>query len=110
MRRAKVDSYEALHEWSVQNREAFWALRIERLGIRFQQSFRRVLDLSGGVENPRWLVDARFNIVESCFAAPADSPAIIHQTEGGEIETMTVGELKKLTDRAASSLKHRGFK
>ncbi|HZF01546.1 MAG TPA: AMP-binding protein [Methylomirabilota bacterium] len=110
MRRAKVDSYEALHKWSVQNREEFWALTIERLGIRFQKPFSRVMDLSGGVENPRWLVDARFNIVESCFAAPADSPAIIHQTEGGEIEIMTVGELKKLTDRVASSLKQRGFK
>src|SRR5882724_10024639 len=110
MRRAKVDSYEALRKWSVQNREAFWKLVIERLGIRFQKPFSRVMDLSDGVENPRWLVDARFNIVESCFAAPADSPAIIHQTEGGEIETMTVGELKKLTDRVASSLKQRGFK
>jgi acetyl-CoA synthetase len=110
MRRAGVDSYEALHQWSVQNREAFWRLVIERLGIRFQQPFSRVMDLSAGVENPRWLVDARYNIVESCFVAPADSPAIIHQTEGGPLETMTVGELKKLTNRVASSLKQRGFK
>ncbi|HEX3857942.1 MAG TPA: AMP-binding protein [Verrucomicrobiae bacterium] len=110
MRRAKVDSYEALHKWSVQNREEFWKLVIERLEIRFQKPFSRVMDLSDGVENPRWLVDARFNIVESCFAAPADSPAIIHQAEGGALETMTVGELKKLTDRVASSLKRCGFK
>jgi acetyl-CoA synthetase len=110
MRRAGVNSYEALHRWSVQNREEFWALTIERLGIRFQQPFSRVMDLSDGVENPRWLVDARFNIIESCFAAPADSPAIIHQIEGGELKTMSVGELKKLTDRVASNLKQRGFK
>lgn len=110
MRRAGVDSYEALHKWSVQNREEFWKLVIERLQIRFQKPFSRVMDLSDGVENPRWLVDARFNIVESCFAAPADSAAIIHQTEGSELQTMTVGELKKLTDRVASNLKRRGFK
>jgi len=52
------------------NREAFWALTIERLGIRFQQSFRRVLDLSGGVENPRWLVDARSTLSKAALPRP----------------------------------------
>src|ERR1022692_1080493 len=110
MRRVGAASYEALHQWSVQNREAFWALVIERLGIRFQQPFSRVLDLSHGVETPRWLVDAQLNIVESCFSAPADSPAIIHQAEGGEPKVMTVAELAKLSDRVAANLKGRGFR
>ena len=110
MRQVGVASYEALHQWSVQNREMFWALVIERLGIRFQRPFGRVMDLSQGVETPRWLVDARLNIVESCFTAPADSPAIIHQAEGGELKVMTVAELAKLTDRVAANLRRRGFK
>ncbi len=110
MQRVGVASYEALHQWSVQNREAFWALVIERLGIRFQQPFSRVLDLSRGVELPDWLVDAQLNIVESCFRAPPDSPAIIHQAEAGTPKVMTVATLAKLTDRVALSLKRRGFK
>jgi acetyl-CoA synthetase len=110
MRRVGVASYAALHQWSVQNREAFWTLVIERLGIRFQQPFSRVMDLSQGVETPCWLVGAQFNIVESCFNAPADSPAIIHQAEGGEPKVMTVAELAKLTNRVAANLKRRGFK
>ncbi len=110
MRQVGVDSYEALHQWSVRNREAFWALAMERLAIRFQRPFSRVLDLSGGAETPRWLVDARLNIVESCFAAPADSPAIVHQAEGGELKIMSVGELAHLTDRVAASIRRRGFK
>src|ERR1051325_10938528 len=72
MQQVGIDSYEALHAWSVQNRETFWALAIERLGVRLQKPFSRVLDLSHGVEEARWLVDARLNIVESCFTAPAD--------------------------------------
>ena len=68
------------------------------------------MDLSQGVEEPRWLADARLNIVESCFAAPADSPAIIYQAEGGALATMSVGELAALTDRVAANLKRRGFK
>jgi acetyl-CoA synthetase len=110
MRRVGVESYEALHKWSVQQREEFWALAIERLGIRFQRPFIRVMDLSGGVETPRWLVDAQFNIVESCFAATADSPAIIYQAEGGGLNVMTMAQLATLTDRVALSLTHRRFR
>jgi acetyl-CoA synthetase len=110
MRQAGVGSYKELHQWSVQNREAFWQLVVERLGIRFQERFSRVMDLSRGVEMPHWLVGARFNIVESCFTAPADSPAIIHQSEGGKMKVMTVGELAALTDRVAANLKRCGFK
>ena len=110
MRRVGVDSYEALHAWSTQNRAEFWGLAIERLGIRFQRPYTHVADFSGGLENPGWLVDARLNIVESCFAAPADSPAIIHQGEGGALSTMSVAGLAGLTDRVAANLNRRGFK
>ncbi|HWQ90414.1 MAG TPA: AMP-binding protein, partial [Clostridia bacterium] len=109
MQRTGLDTYEALHAWSVQQREAFWALAIERLGLQFHGPFSRVMDLSRGVEEPCWLVDAQLNIVESCFAAPADWPAIIHQAEGGELAAMSVGELKALTGRVAANLKRRGY-
>src|SRR5262245_23696064 len=81
MKQAGVDSYAALHAWSVQHREAFWAAAIARLGVRFRRPFSQLCDLSPGVESPRWLAGARLNIVESCFAAPANSPAIVHQAE-----------------------------
>ncbi|HEV2969021.1 MAG TPA: AMP-binding protein, partial [Pirellulales bacterium] len=110
MRRVGVDSYEALHAWSTQNRAAFWDLAIERLGIRFQRPYSQVADFTGGLETPRWLVDARLNIVESCFTAPSDSPAIIHQGEGGTLGVMSVAELAELTDRVAANLNQRGFK
>ena len=109
MRKIGTASYEELHRWSVQNREEFWRLVIQRLDIRFQQPFNRVLDLSSGVETPRWLVDAQFNIVESCFNAPPDSPAIIHQAEGGQIKMMTVAELAALTDCVAANLQRNHF-
>ena len=58
MHRAGVESYEALHTWSVRNREAYWAAAIERLGLRFQEPYHALLDLSRGVEAPSWLVGA----------------------------------------------------
>lgn len=110
MREVGIPSYEALHQWSVQDRETFWKLAIERLGIRFRQPFERILDLSQGVEEPRWLPGAQFNIVESCFAAPASSPAILSAAEGKPLATTTVCELEALTNRVAFSLTYAGFK
>lgn len=104
MRRAGVESYEALHAWSVRHREAYWAAVIERLGLRFQEPYHGLLDLSRGVEAPGWLVGARFNPVESCFQRPVDAPAIVHQAEGGGLQTVSVGELEALTVRVASGL------
>jgi acetyl-CoA synthetase len=109
MRRVGVTTYEDLHAWSVRNREAYWALAIDRLGIRFQRPYSRVANLSDGVEAARWLVDARFNIVESCFAAPSNSPAVIHQAEGGKLKVTSVAELEALTGLVAANLKRHGF-
>jgi acetyl-CoA synthetase len=109
MQQAGVGSYEALHAWSVRNRESFWELAIGRLGLSFQRPFRCVMDLTHGVEAPRWLVDAQLNIVESCFRAPADWPAIYYQAEGGALAAVTVGELQALTERVAANLSRIGF-
>jgi acetyl-CoA synthetase len=109
MQRVGVDSYEELHAWSVQKREQFWALAIERIGVSFEQSFREVLDPLSGVAEPKWLPGARMNIVESCFSAPPESPAIIFQPEGGARSVMTCGELQALTNRVAANLRRLGY-
>ena len=110
MQAAGVRSYAELHAWSAQHRAMYWELVVKRLGIRFRQPYTSVLDASKGVESPSWLADAELNIVESCFSAPAESAAIVHQTEGGELKTMSVGELSALTDRVAANLARLGFK
>lgn len=109
MKQVGVETYEALHAWSVTHRETFWEQTISRLGVRIQQPDQRVLDLTDGVEYPHWLPGAKMNIAESCFTAPADSPAILHQAEGGELQTMTLGELSVLTDQVAANLVRLGL-
>lgn len=109
MKSAGVDSYQTLHAWSVQHRAEFWKLAIGRLGVRFQKPFDAVVDLSAGVESPQWLPGARMNIVESCFSTPAEAPAIFHQAEGGELSTMSYGELRALTARVAVNLRRLGL-
>ncbi|HEX3315853.1 MAG TPA: AMP-binding protein [Gemmataceae bacterium] len=109
MREAGVDSYDDLHRWSVTHRDEYWRLAIQRLGIRFDRAHRRVLDLSTGIERPRWLPGAKFNIVDSSFLAHPDSPAIVHQSESGTLRSMTVAELEALTANVVSKLAFLGF-
>ncbi|MFH7030604.1 MAG: AMP-binding protein [Heteroscytonema crispum UTEX LB 1556] len=105
----KLDSYSEFHAWSVQHRDEFWEIIIQRLGIRLREKYTQIVDLSLGVESPPWLVGARFNIVESCFQAPPDAPAIIFQPDGGSIATLTYGELYALTNQVANGLVDAGF-
>ena len=109
MRELELDSYEAFHSWSVRHRADFWRLMIERLGIQFHRKFSEVMDVSKGTEFPKWLVDAQLNIVESCFNTPSDAIAIVSQSEGSTLSTMTYRELNTLTNRVANGLVAAGF-
>ena len=109
LRELDFDSYEALHSWSAHHRADFWTLMIERLRIQFHRKFSTVMDLSKGTEFPKWLVDARLNIVESCFNAPSDATAIVFQSEGSTLSTITYGELNALANRIANGLVKVGF-
>lgn len=104
-----IHSYAELHSWSTRDRAAFWHGMIQRLGIQFRQPYTHVVDLSKGAEFPRWLVNARFNIVESCFQAPDDAVAIVFQTEGDSLKTWTYKELQALTNRVANGVVDLGF-
>lgn len=117
MREVKVSTYAELHEWSTcspeklnaTHRATFWDVMIRRLGIRFRQPYTQLLDLSQGTEQPQWLVNAQFNIVESCFQAPPDTPAIVFQRAGGQIEIWSYSKLQTLANRVANGLVQLGI-
>ena len=100
--------YRALHRWSVENREAYWERTIETLRVRFRRPYARLLDASRPTR-PEWLVGAQLNIVESCFQADPASVAIVESTPAGSTETMSVGELRKLSARVANGLAWNGI-
>ncbi|MGH2412413.1 MAG: AMP-binding protein, partial [Microcystaceae cyanobacterium] len=109
MHELNLNTYAELHTWSVQHRAEFWEMMVQRLGICFKQPYTEIVDLSQGVESPQWLVNARLNIVESCFQARADALAIIFQPEGGLLSRLSYGELLELTNRVANSIVEAGF-
>ena len=85
MQRVGVATYAAAHAWSVAHREEFWQLVRERLQTR------------------------PGNCVAQCFAAPPESPAILQQTAGGQLQRFSVRDLDELSNRVANGLQARGL-
>lgn len=112
-RRHGLASLAELQERSVQDSEWYWQALVEDLGIRFDQPFERVLDLSGGVEWARWFVGARLNIVASCLdrwlgGPAADRLAVIWEGEPGEVRKLTYRQLSEEVARLAGALRSLG--
>jgi acetyl-CoA synthetase len=103
-RRTGLPSFEALRAWSASHRADFYRAVVEMLGIRFRRPPEQTVDLTNGPEAVRWFPGAGLNIVDSCFAAPPDQPAIVSQTEGGPRRTITFAELDRLSNRFANAL------
>jgi acetyl-CoA synthetase len=68
-RQVGVADYPALHRWSVEHRDRYWQLVLDRLGIVMKQAPRAIADRLN-VPSPTWFPGARMNIVDSCFQAP----------------------------------------
>ena len=107
MRERGCDTYRDLFHWSVTQRTEFWHHLAQRLRIRFAHPYHAVADLSD-LREPRWFPGGRLNIAQSCFNAPADAVAIVHQAEGSARGSVTYGELRALANRVANGLRDAG--
>src|ERR1700676_2249521 len=109
MQEQRAANYSEIHEWSIQNPEAFWERTIRKLGIKLRKPYTQMLDLSEGIAHPKWLKGAELNIAESCFANSPECPAIITRRQDGRLETITVGQLDRLSNRVANGLQALGI-
>ena len=96
-----LKTYRELHAWTVQNRDTFWQMMIEALGIKTMATNPKAQqDATGIATHLREL-----NIVESCFSASPEAIAIVTQQENREgLATFTYRELESLTNRVANGL------
>ena len=85
------------------------------LDIRFRVPYDQVVDLSDGIEWPRWCVGGRLNIADNCVdrwandPAARDRPAIIWEGEEGTTRTLTYAELAAEVNRCANALRSLGI-
>jgi acetyl-CoA synthetase len=110
-----ADSVEALQSTSNLDPARFWSEAVDDLGIDFYTPYRDALDLSEGVEFPRWWRGGSMNIVHSCLDRYAGTAvdtkvALVWESEAGEVRELTYGQLRTQVDRVASGLASLGVR
>ena len=107
MRRLGFEDFQALHQWSITEPDAFWQFVIGELEISFVESPSRVRG-SADPTDPQWLPDARFNIVASCLDHDPNAPAIVMGSRSG-IDIVTVADLRARVAGFAAGFTAAGF-
>jgi acetyl-CoA synthetase len=115
MDRHAIATTAELHEKSIANPEWFWNSVLEALQIEFYEPYSAVVDLSQGIEWPRWCVNGKMNIVHNCLdkwiGTPTESRVVIRwEGEEGATGVITYGELYREVNRFANGLRQLGLK
>jgi acetoacetyl-CoA synthetase len=104
------DDYAALHRWSVERLEDFWASLWEFLEIRASAPYARVLD-ARRMPGAKWFEGARLNYVEHAFRHASPSrPAIVSGSELRPTGETSWAELERSVAGIAASLRAFGVK
>jgi acetyl-CoA synthetase len=113
MARHGVPSLEALQQRSVEDIEWYWDAVAHDLGWAWVQPYRTVVDLTRGIQWPRWFVESRMNLAANCVDKHLggwlrDQPAVISEAEDGTVRTLTYAELSREIGRLANALRRLG--
>jgi acetyl-CoA synthetase len=105
------EEYEKLYRESIDSPETFW--KRETAELSFREPWSQLLDWN--LPFAKWFVGAKLNVTESCLdrhvlEGRRDKPAIIWESEPGETETLTFGQLHDKVVEFAATLRQAGVK
>ena len=115
MRMHGLKDFEALLGRSTTDVAWFTNAVLKYLDIQFHEPYSNVVDLSGGIQFPKWCVDGSMNIVHNCvdkWTIPqGDSvddgrrTAVIWEGEEGDTKSLTYEGLYKEVNKTANALR-----
>ena len=114
MRTQGIESFDDLMRRSVEDVAWFWDAVLKDLGIEFYTSYESILDLSEGIQFPRWCVGGEMNIVHNLVdkwqrTDVRNRVALRWEGEEGATVTLTYGELHREVCRCANALRELGL-
>ncbi|MEJ5225235.1 MAG: AMP-binding protein, partial [Anaerolineales bacterium] len=114
MRAHGIEDFNALLRRSTADVDWFTEAVLKYLDIQFYSPYTRILDLSEGIQFPRWCVDGRMNIIHNMLdkrmgTPHAGMPAVMYEAEDGMTRTMTYGELNRKVNKCANALRALGL-
>ena len=101
--------YGALHQWSVREAPAFWALLWDWAGIVGDRGERLVADRDR-MPGARFLPDARLNVTENLLRGDDTAVAIIATSESHRDRRLTFRDLRRDVARVAAALRADGVR
>ena len=100
--------YQALHQWSVDQPEAFWA-QMWRFGdIRASRGWDQVLSNGDQFPGATWFEGARLNFAENLLRNRSDKIALVSRLENGSRQTLSYAELYRQVAAYAAGLRQLG--
>ena len=120
MREHGIKDFDDLMRKSTDDVAWFTESVLKFLDIRFYEPYSNVVDLSEGIQLPKWCVGGKMNIVHNCVekwamddgrqtAVHGLRSAVIFEGEEGIVRTLTYNELNKEVNKTANALRSLGL-
>ncbi len=114
MRALGVDSFDALNARADADPAGFHDALIRFVDYRFYRPYEKVLELGEGHAFARWCVGGTTNVVLNCIDRRRDTqrythPALVWESEDGQVATWTFADLDRETCRLAWGLRKLGL-
>ena len=103
-----LNTYEDLHQWSVEHLEDFWATVWDIVQINASKPFEQVIDDPGRMPGATWFKGAKLNFAQNLLRYQDDCIALIFRGENRVRRTVTYAELYELVARLAAPLRRAG--
>ena len=121
MRQHGIPNFEALMKRSTEEVEWFTDAVLKYLDIEFYEPYSQAVDLSGGIQLPKWCVGGKMNIAHNCVdkwqnaegrmqkAESGKQIAVAWEGEEGTTRSLTYKELYEQVNQAANALRSLGL-
>jgi len=114
MREHSIKDFDELMSRSTSDVAWFTDAVLKYLDIQFYEPYSTVLDLSKGIQFPKWCVDGKMNIVHNCVdkhqrSGVKDLVAVLWEGEEGSTKSLTYEALYEEVNRCANALRSLGL-
>ncbi|MBI3161188.1 MAG: AMP-binding protein [Chloroflexi bacterium] len=114
MRVHGIQSFDELMRKSTGDVEWFTDAVLKYLDIQFYEPYTKAVDLSGGIQFPKWCVDGAMNIAHNCvdkyqLSVISEQLSVVWEGEDGMTGSLTYRELHKEVNKAANALRSLGL-
>jgi len=114
MRHHGIQGFDELMRRSTDDVAWFTDAVLKFLDIQFYKPYSQAVDLSDGIQFPKWCVDGKMNIVHNCIdkyqqSSVSDQPAVVWEGEEGQSRKLTYHELFEQVNKVANALRSLGL-